>query len=117
MNILQAMADPKLFAKTFQPKKSLLTRKLGIDTWGRWRVFLSALFGLELTAEEFAIYQAHTGRMDVRAQQFREAYLIAGRRSGKSLIAALVATFMATLIDYKDVLAPGEVGTVLILAS
>jgi ribosomal protein L37AE/L43A len=118
MNILQAMQDPKLFRKTFQPKKGLLSKKPGIDTWTAWRVFLSVLFGLGLdTSEAREIYRKHTGREDVPSGQFREAYLVCGRRSGKSIVASLIATFVATLRSYTEFLAPGEQGVVMVLAA
>lgn len=118
MDIIEAMQDRALFAKTFQPKKALLSRKLQADTWQNWKIFLSALFGLGLaTAEARETYRKFTGREDVPANQFREAYLIAGRRSGKSIIAALVAVFMATCRSYKEFLVGGEQGIVMVLAA
>jgi hypothetical protein len=78
---------------------------------------LSALFGLPMDAEAREIYRKHTGREDVPAAQFREAFLVCGRRSGKSIIASLIAVFVACLRDYDSVLAPGEMGVVMILAA
>ena len=40
-----------------------------------------------------------------------------GRRGGKSLIAALVAVFLACFRDYRKILAPGERGTVMVIAA
>ncbi len=120
MNILEAMTDPKLFQKTFQPKKGLmklLKKAPAVDTWASWRVFLAALFGLGITAEGKTVYEQHTGRSDTPSSQFREAYVVAGRRSGKSLIASLIAVYMATLRDYREVLNAGEVGVVMILGA
>lgn len=107
------MESAKLFSKTFR------TRKLfgKDDSWKNWKVFLSALFGLGLTAEQKEVYRKFTGRDDVPDKQFRESYLICGRRSGKSVIAALIAVFLACFRKYDDQLAPGEWGVVMILAS
>lgn len=112
-NIVEAMLDPSLFGPTF--RRGFLRG----DSWKAWRVFLAALFGLGLDGDaSVRIYQRHTGgRADVPTQQFREAHVIAGRRSGKSFIAALVAVYIACFRKYDDVLAPGEVGTVMVIGS
>ena len=70
-----------------------------------------------MDAEAQAIYRQHTGRDDMPSQQFREVYAIVGRRGGKSIIAALVAAFLASFRDYSDVLGPGETGVVMLLAA
>jgi len=110
-NIIEAMRDPSLFGPTF--KRGLLRG----DSWKAWRAFLAVLFGLGLDTDARAIFKRHTGRVDVPTQQFREAFVIAGRRSGKSFIAALVAVYIACFRKYDDVLAPGEVGTVMVIGS
>src|SRR5262245_42341698 len=40
-----------------------------------------------------------------------------GRRAGKSRIAALIATYLATFRDYTEILAPGERGVVMVIAA
>jgi hypothetical protein len=114
MNILQTMGEEKLFKKIFAPKRKLFGR--ANDSWATWRVFLSALFGLGLDAEQLAVYRKHTEREDIPAKQFREAYLVCGRRSGKSIIASLIAVYLACFRDYSG-LAPGETAVVMILAA
>jgi hypothetical protein len=47
MSLLQAMADPNLFASWFRNRK----------TWGAWFVFLRALFDLPMTSDQFKLYQ------------------------------------------------------------
>ncbi len=111
MNILESMSDPKAFAPTFK------RRLLRGDTWAAWKVFLAVLFALPLTDEQRELCAKHTGRTDLPGEAFHEAFVIAGRRSGKSLIAALVAVFLACFKNYDDVLAPGETGSVVILSS
>jgi ribosomal protein S27AE len=110
MNIIAAMDNPKLFGQWFRRKL------LRGDTWRAWRVFLKALFAISLDASEMAIYGKHTGRGDVPTEQPREAWLVCGRRSGKSLIAAFIAVFLACFRTYEDVLGPGEVATIMVLA-
>ena len=106
MDIIEALGDEQLFAPHFRGA-----------TWRRWRVFLRALFALTLDADDLAIYQEHTGRSDVPSRPAAEAALIVGRRGGKSRILALIAVFLATFRDYGPFLAPGEVGTVGVIAA
>ena len=73
MNILRALDDPKVFAPFFRG-----------SSWQVWRVFLAALFGLPLTSEQLAAYTKHTGRTTAPTKPLHEAWLVCGRRSGKS---------------------------------
>ena len=43
--------------------------------------------------------------------------MAAGRRAGKSQVAALTAVYAACFRDYSDVLSPGEPGTVMVIAA
>ena len=106
MNILRALDDPNVFAPFFRG-----------DTWDSWRVFLAALFALPMTAEQFAIYGQHTGRSTPPAQPSHEAWLVCGRRSGKSFILAVIAVFLSTFRDWRPHLGPGERATVMVIAA
>ena len=108
MNILEAMRDPNLFAPWFLRDPA---------TWAAWRAFLAALFALKMSSEQLAIYQHCTGRSAPLMQPATEAWLVCGRRAGKSFILALCAVFLACFYDYRRYLAPGERGTVLIIAT
>jgi hypothetical protein len=103
MTILEALDDPELFAPHF-PGAS----------WGAWRAFLAAIFALPMDEAARACVRAATGRA-APAAPVREAWVIVGRRGGKSRIAALVAVFLSVLRTYR--LAPGEVGVVQVLAA
>lgn len=107
MNILEACEHPELFKPWFKNPES----------FEAWFAFLAALFGLPMTDEQFAIYQKHTGRQDRPTEPSDEAWLIIGRRGGKSFVAALIAVFLACFFDYQQYLAPGERGTVMIVAA
>ena len=78
---------------------------------------LAALFSLPLRYEAYELYRKFTERADAPLQQAGEAWLVCGRRSGKSRIAALIAVFLAAFRDYSKVLAPGEIGTVMVIAA
>ena len=86
-------------------------------TWQAWFAFLAVLFGLPLTAEQLAIYQQCTGRQAAPSGPFFEAWLICGRRAGKSFVLALVAVFLSCFIDWSPYLVPGEVGRIIIIAA
>ena len=111
MNILEALADRKLFAPHFATKKG------EADTWQSWRVFLAALFALPIDDAALTIYRHHTGRTEAPTEAFREASLICGRRGGKSRVLALIATYLACFIDYTPHLSAGEVATIGIIAA
>jgi hypothetical protein len=88
------------------------------SSWDGWMALLSALFGLPLSEQELATFERLTGRSVSPASvglTIREAWLICGRRAGKSIIAALIAVFCCTCRTY--VLAPGEVGVFMIIAA
>ena len=70
-----------------------------------------------MNEEQRELYRKYMGRDAAPAAPFVEGYLIAGRRSGKSLTAALIATYLAAFKTYDDVLTEGEVGTLMVIAS
>jgi len=103
--ILRAMSDPALFGPWFKG-----------NSWNNWKTFLRVLFSLPLSKKELATFSQFTGRQSPPSN-VREAWLCVGRRAGKSLIAALVAVFLACFVVYAQHLAPGELGTIMIIAS
>jgi hypothetical protein len=107
VNIIEAISDPAIFGPAFRNK----------DTWQAWFAFLATLFGLELTPEQLALYQQCTGRKLAPVTRAVEAWLVCGRRAGKSFILALVAVFLACFFDWTPYLAPGERGTIMIIAA
>jgi hypothetical protein len=95
--------------------KNLLGAALGdLDSWATWLTCLRAAFGTKLTASELQTFSAIAGDRAPPAEKVRELWIIAGRRSGKSRIAAAMAVYIATFIKHK--LARGEVGYVLVLS-
>jgi hypothetical protein len=104
--ILEVMADKALFGPFFKGK-----------SWNPWKAMLAGLFGLPMSEEQTSVWRKHTGRSTTPAEAFKEAWLVCGRRSGKSRISAFVATYLATFIDWRPWLAPGEIATVMLLAS
>lgn len=106
MNILEAAADPVLFGP-WCAKAS----------WRPWRVFLATVFGLSGVDENRELFEHCTGRTKLPDAGFTEAWLICGRRSGKSFVLALIAVYLACFRDWRVQLGPGERGTVMVLAA
>jgi hypothetical protein len=107
VNILEACADDQLFARWFRNR----------ETWTAWFAFLAALFGLPLTPEQTEIYRRCTGRAELPSSPLVEGWLACGRRAGKSFVLALIAVFLACFRSHTEHLAPGERGTVIVIAS
>lgn len=107
ITILEAMTDSKLFRRWFTP----------LETWKTWRVFLKSIFALPMTAEEIEIFQRHTGRTTQPLTPAREVWVVAGRRGGKSLIAALIAVYIACLRRGHVPKDPGGWALVTVLAA
>jgi hypothetical protein len=107
ISILDACRDANLFKPWFRDRQS----------WFAWFAFLAALFALPMTEEQLAIFKQCTGRNAVPRQAATEAWLACGRRAGKSFVLALVAVYLANFRDYRQQLAPGERGTVVIIAA
>lgn len=104
MTILQALRS--IFAPWFKG-----------NSWQAWLSFLAALFGLPMNDAQAEIFRRHTGRSALPAASAKEGWLIVGRRGGKSLIAALVAVYLACFRDYLPFLGPGEVATIMVIAA
>jgi Phage Terminase len=100
----KALTDPRL-----------LGAALGdVGTWATWLAVLKAAFVLPLSDSEHELFAAVAGARALPKKRVREIWTIAGRRSGKSRMAAALAVFFALFVVHK--LAAGERGMVLVLA-
>jgi hypothetical protein len=106
ITILDATRDSQLFDRWF-------TR----GDWSAWFAFLSVLFGLPLNRKERRIFEACTRRTTLPGTAFNEAWLVVGRRGGKSFIVSLIAVYLACFYDYRPFLQPGERGVIQIIAA
>ena len=96
--------------------KNLLGAALGdIASWSQWLAVLRAAFGLKMSDEDRAIFSKVAGERAPPGQRVNELWCVAGRRSGKTRIAAAISTYIAAIAQHR--LAPGEVGYVLLLAA
>jgi phage terminase large subunit-like protein len=107
VNILDAINDENVFARAFKDKHS----------WEAWTAFLAAVFGLGLTEQQTQTYTRCTNRTVPPSKPASEAWIVAGRRGGKSFILALIAVFLTAFRDWRPFLSPGERATIMIIAS
>ncbi len=109
MNILDVMKAPDVFGRFFP----------GLDkgSWDRWQTFLRCLYGLPLSPNELTLFQQSTGRTAPDPRGYNEAFCVAGRRSGKSSIAALIAAYEALLGEWPSKLGLGQAFHIFILAT
>jgi hypothetical protein len=94
----------------------LLGGALAGDSWAAWRTLLIAAMGGALTEPERAIFKSLTQREREPQARVEELAIVAGRRGGKSRALSTLACYLASLVDYSTVLAPGERGVCLMLA-
>ena len=107
ISIIDAMSDPNLFGQHFK----------NASDWASWRVFLKSLFGIPLTSDELPIFQQCTGRTYPPPSGTTEAWLVVGRRGGKSFILATIAVYLACFHDWRQYLGPGERATVMVVCA
>ena len=106
IDIRKAMTDANLFGDQF-----------GADSFAAWRALMAGFYGLELSDDELEAYTNLTKRETAPDGPHEELWLAIGRRGGKSQIAALLAIYEALFKDHRDMLAPGEVATCMVIAA
>ena len=106
MTIIQAIEDEQLFRPLFKD----------LATWKSWLVLLRAIFALEMTDEERTIFKELSGRESPPEKQAEEAWIIAGRRAGKSFMIGLVGVYLACFRSYATYVSPGERVVVIIVS-
>jgi hypothetical protein len=94
----------------------LLAHVMAGETWLPQRILSMAAMGEQLTGEERVIFTKFTGREHEPGRVVSEYCRVSGRRTGKTVEMAALATYLGACCDYSDVLIPGEVGTLLVLA-
>ena len=107
---------PKVSLRKALEDPELLGSALAGPTWHAWRSLLIAAMGEPLKPDELETFKSITGRDTPPSQRVDELWCCIGRRGGKSRAMAALAIYLAGLCDYKDKLAKGERGTVLLIA-
>lgn len=106
MNIVEACRDEHLFRPLFKD----------LSTWASWMVIFKSLFALPMTDDEQVCFTKLSGRVDPPTQPVEEAWIIAGRRGGKSRMAALIGVYLSCFKDYSPYLSAGERIKIIVLA-
>lgn len=86
-------------------------------SWEPWRSFWRAIYALPMEEADLERFTRHTARTSAPSEPVREAWLIVGRRGGKSRMAALAALYQSIRRNYSELLAPGERGMILVIAA
>lgn len=108
MDIIEALQDKNLFGWLLKDPA----------TWGSWFTYLKALFGIPIKDEaELKLLKSCTGLAAQPVERVKESYVIAGRRSGKSFISAVIASYLAAFYDWRPYLSPGERGWIFVIAN
>jgi terminase large subunit-like protein len=107
ISILDACADPNLFGPWFKSR----------ETYEAWFTFFATLFALPMTEAQHAVYVQCTGRPTAPTEPANEAFLVIGRRGGKSFALALLGVYLACFRQYRQHLAPGERATIMVIAT
>ena len=97
--------------------KSWLGGMLGGESFAVMRILMIAAMGEALAADERPIFTQVTGRVEAPSEQCDELWIIAARRSGKTIAIATLASYLAACIDHRAVLGPGERGVLPIMAA
>jgi hypothetical protein len=99
VTLRDALSDPQL-----------LGHVLAGDSFKATRTILIAAMGEELTDDERPLFKKLTGREREPLQRVNELAEVIGRRGSKTQGMGALATYLAGLVDYSDVLVPGETG-------
>ena len=106
-DIIQLCRDPDFFLDWFRDEKSFRA----------WFAFLRVLFALPLDADDLEVFRQCTGQTTPNPNGYLEVSLICGRRSGNSLILALIAVFLSCFRYYRQHLVKNERAVVMVIAA
>lgn len=109
MNIIDALNDENLLRPFLGESR---------ETWLNWFAALRCLYGLPVPKKRHEVVHQCSGRdaATMPEEGFSQALFLTGRRSGKSRMAAIVASFEAQMAGREAKLAAGEKGVVAVCA-
>ena len=112
MNIKQFILDRNLAGRYLQDKQGSL------KTWRRWIVALCVMFGLTIPQKYHKLIKECTGRDPAQLPKngFKQILLVIGRRSGKTIISAIIAVFIALFSGKEKLCKTGEKPMVALIA-
>ena len=97
--------------------KEWLGALVGGTTFTPMRTIAIAALGEPVTAIEQPSYTQLTGgRLEAPSEPVSELWILCGRRSGKTVMIAALACYLAVCVDHKGAFALGERGTIPIMA-
>lgn len=102
----EALENPAYFASL-----------LGGESWFAWRALLIAIMGEPLVEAERIVFRELTGRDQEPGEPVEEFWGCIGRRGGKTQALSILGVYIASCIDHRLVLAPGERGVLPIMAA
>lgn len=115
MGVMQRIEKPKDIIHALHSKDYFAPVMKG-KKYASWEVFLKALYGLEMDDDEQQLF-AECSERTGRAGGFTETYVIAGRRSGKSFTASLIAVYEGLFGGFENALSPGENAFIFVIAT
>jgi hypothetical protein len=86
------------------------------ESFAPWRALMAAAFGLPLDPDQLALYRQCTARTSPPSAPFKSIFMCVGRRGGKSVAMALLATYLAIFRDWRPKLTAGERAVILLVA-
>ncbi len=106
MDIIEAVKSDSGFRPFFKD----------MATWQPWFVFLKVLTGLkDFTDAEMTLFRECTGLDELPSVPIKEAWICAGRRSGKSSVVSLLAVFYTFWGNWQAYLSRGEVAEIFVI--
>lgn len=108
------MHDTELLGAMFRNQE---TGVLELGTWQKWLTVCRALFAESEQPGDLETLKALSGRDLWPTEAARSGTFICGRQSGKSRIAASIATFLGISENYLTQLAPGGKAVIAVLAA
>jgi hypothetical protein len=105
MDVVQAMRDPNLLNVFGNPKE-----------WLAWTSVLKGTYGLALDPDELALFKTVAGGREPPSSPVKELCAVIGRRGGKTRVASALLVWSAVSRNWREVCAPGEVATHVLLA-
>jgi hypothetical protein len=88
-----------------------------LSSWAGWIAVLKSIYGLPLDETELEFWRTYTNRQTPSKNGYEDVIVAAGRRSGKTLISALLACYECLFGGFDEQLKPGEHAFGMLLAS
>ena len=88
-----------------------------LTSWAGWIAVLKSIYGLPMTPEELTFWQAYTNRLTPDPSGYEDTVVVAGRRSGKTVMSSLLCCYEALFGGFDEQLKPGERAHCFLLAS